>query len=190
PCVFEVIYDVPSSVPATGVPLSYRFVMKIDEANKYKLAATPVTLVTADGPILSPGLYKSIYQQPRDLGGGSLQVDWNIALQVVETASTKIVQSSQPIVTNATLQCGAQAIPVVAGNVSLQAVGGLKQLQFSVSKMVSTQDHLDFGAATGFVKCYLNGTVTFDVTAGPSVSRPLSSGQGLEVLYPPVKQVP
>jgi hypothetical protein len=63
-------------------------------------------------------------------------------------------------------------------------VGGAKQLQFTVSQVVLDAE-VNTAASSGLLKCHINGTATFNLTAGGTVSRPLATGSGIEVLYPP-----
>lgn len=193
PCIFETHYNVPGTIPSAGIPLNYGFAMKIDPAkpasgaNAFVLTAPGVVLTTADGPNLSVGLINPGFNSS-PFGAGSTKLDWNIVLQVAETPTAQIGSGTTVSITNLGLSCGGSiilgAITVTPLAVAPTIIGGAKELQFTVSKVVLDSD-VNSAAKTGLIKCHLTGTATFTLSAGGNVSRPLSTGQGIEILFPP-----
>lgn len=191
PCSFETSYTVPGVVPPAGIALKYKLSMSIDATHAFSINAAPVTLVTADGPNLSLGVFSPMFQHTGIGGGGSSQLSWSVILQIGETPSAQIapaVPGQNPTVSNLTLQCpNQQPLLLSATNVNIAVVAGTKQLQFTATGVV--QDNaFNLGATAGLVTCNLNGSAGFTLTAGPvgPVSRTLSAGQGIPVLFPPV----
>jgi hypothetical protein len=193
PCIFTTQYAVPSTVPAAGIALKYYVAMEIDPSkmgtanmpgggNAFLIPAAPVTLATADGPNLSPGLYLEKFQAT-SVGGGQSTISWNIVLQVVETAAAQIAAGSIPVISGASIQCGTQSYAVVPSNTQLATVSGSKQLQFTVSMSVIDASY-NLAATSGWPTCYLNGNANFNLVGAPPAARPFVTGQGIAVLFP------
>ena len=178
-CSFAVSYSVPRPIPATGINLDYRLVFAIDANTKYTLFGPPVTLVSADGPNLTSGLFDPTYQP----SAGNTQLDWGVKLQVAQTPLAQITPGSIPTISNTTLTCGTTTIPVVPGAVVFSGPPN-NALQFTVSKNI-TADNLNISPNGSKVSCNLNGTATFSLVGIGNVDRTFPSGQAIVLSYPP-----
>jgi hypothetical protein len=183
-CTFEITYRIPSPVPSTSTQLKYWVAMRIDDQHKLRLQAAPVTLAKTDGPRLADNLTARNYSKS-DQGSGNYRLDWIVKLNATETSTSQLSPDNQtPAIGDTFLQCGSSNIPLTVTSNPAISGNGPRQLQFTVSQLISPQDGLDVNATTGFQTCSLTGTIGFLLAGGITANRPIPSN--LMFNYPPI----